>query len=280
MLQYFQDLPDWIRYIITASVVVISIVHYLLWIHRPKKHLETSELAVVITGCDTGFGNLLAKELHSLGFKVVATFLTEEGMKSLQNHVDLALKCDVTIDSDIEKLYKATDEFLNTKNLKLWAVVNNAGVGMGGYLDWLSLARFKFIMEVNFFGVLKVTKAMLPLLKRTKESRIITLSSVAGVIGGPGFGGYSASKHALEGAMKCFRIELRPWNIHVCNINPAYMNTPIIANSEQSRLRIFKEAPVEVQNQYDMNVKLTPPVGEVSHFYRYLFQSFESLHIL
>jgi short-subunit dehydrogenase len=77
------------------------------------------------------------------------------------------------------------------KNLKLWGVVNNAGIVIGAFVDWASMASFRKVFEVNFFGAVVLTKLLLPLLKRTRNSRVINVSSMAGFLGGPGFSSYS-----------------------------------------------------------------------------------------
>lgn len=105
-------------------------------------------------------------------------------------------------------------------------------------------------MEVNFFGVVTVTKAFLPLLKKTKNSRIVNLSSVAGFSSSPMMGAYAASKHAVEGMMKSVREELKPWNIHVVNINPGFFRTPIVTSNTSETIKTFNSAPEEIRSQY------------------------------
>lgn len=180
------------QYVFLAFVVILSFVNYLIWVRRPQCNLKNRDkLAIVITGCDTGFGNLSSKYFTKLGFKVISACLTEDGVKSLKNVVSLVVKVDVTKDKDVDKFAKVTKEFLEKNDIKLWAIVNNAGVATSGFLDWMGLDKFQFVMDVNYFGVLRTTKAFLQILKKTKNSRIITISSVAGLNGLPGFGPYS-----------------------------------------------------------------------------------------
>jgi NAD(P)-dependent dehydrogenase (short-subunit alcohol dehydrogenase family) len=87
------------------------------------------------------------------------------------------------------------------------------GIGLGGYMDWLPLRVYRQVLEVNFFGIVAITQAFLQHLKKTRGSRVINLSSMAGLFGGPGFGPYSASKHAVEGLAKSLKEELRPWGV-------------------------------------------------------------------
>ncbi|CAM9643370.1 unnamed protein product, partial [Ectocarpus fasciculatus] len=178
---------------------------------------------IVVTGCDSGFGELSAVRLSKRGFKVVAACLTKEGADRVRDSVATAVVCDITKEADVARLVKETEELVVSLNGHLWALINNAGIASSGPLDWVQLDSYRRIMEVNFFGHVSVTKAMLPLLKQCGQSRIINLSSLAGLLGGANLSAYSASKHAMEGFMKSLVSELRPWHIYMCNINPAFM---------------------------------------------------------
>lgn len=96
-------------------------------------------------------------------------------------------------------------------------------IGNSGAVDWISSTTFRRVLEVNLFGVVNVTKAFLPLLKKTRGARIVNLSSVAGFLPAPMMAAYDASKHGVEGYAKALRLEMKPWNIHVSNVNPGFM---------------------------------------------------------
>jgi NAD(P)-dependent dehydrogenase (short-subunit alcohol dehydrogenase family) len=221
---------------------------------------------IVITGCDTGFGNSAAIRLQKMGFIVIAACLTEIGVEGLKDKVSLAVQCDLTNLNDIIRLREATENIISSNpQFRLWAIINNAGIGSGGFIDWLSVETCRKCMEVNFFGVITVTKQFLALLKETRFSRIINLSSMAGLCGGPTGGIYSASKHAIEGLTKCLKTELAPWNIHVCNINPSFMRTPIIENSFIANTKEYEKAPIEITKQYDIkNVRCFDELVQLS----------------
>ena len=97
---------------------------------------------------------------------VVAGCLTEDGANRLKGTVAETVLCDVTKQEDVNKLAAATEALANKSNGKVWAVVNNAGIGHGGAYDWVTMDIVRRVMEVNYFAVVMVTKAMLPLLKR------------------------------------------------------------------------------------------------------------------
>lgn len=228
-------------------------IHFLSYWVETWTHfsLSPSENVVVITGCDSGFGLATATKLHDLGYIVVACCLTPKGVESLKGKVAISVQCDVTKTADLQELFNVVNKVIVSNKAKLWAIVNNAGIAPCGYLDWMSLESFRKTMDVNYFAVVESTKIFLPLLKRTKNSRIINVCSMAGLGGFPGGGSYCASKHAVEGLVKSLRPELLPWDIHVCNINPAFMRTPLITTASQVALRDFRElAPKDITSQY------------------------------
>lgn len=182
----------------------------------PVWSVEPSQDKVIfITGCDTGFGRALAVRLATKGFKVYAACLTSKGAEEIKAECSALhpLLLDVT---KAEQVQAAADQVDAENPQGLYALVNNAGVAKSGLIDWFGMSDFRFCMEVNFFGVVSVTKAFLPLIKRCK-GRIVTVSSIAGVsCGYPLSAPYSASKHAVELFTSSLRQELRPWGIKVC----------------------------------------------------------------
>jgi len=192
-------------------------------IFKRNARINPIEQVVVITGCDSGFGEMAAVQLAKLKFHVIAGCLTTKGCDNLKGKVALALQCDVTKDENIAQFVAETGAYCKTNGCKVWAVVNNAGIGPGGCMDWYSMAMYRRLLEVNLFGLIAVTKAFLPLLKRNPGARYINLSSLAGIVGGSKMSAYCASKHAVEGFAKCLRVEMQPWGLHMVNINPGFM---------------------------------------------------------
>lgn len=242
--------------VVAPLVFVLNVIvtAFEIMFHK-KAPVDRGKSIVVITGCDSGFGEMTSLKLAEMGFIVVAGCLTEEGVKRMRStDVALAVQCDVTKQADIDTLTTVTEELAATKNAKLWAVVNNAGIGVGGAIDWCPMSLIRKVMEVNFFGVVMVAKAMIPMLKRNPGSRIINVSSLAGMFSGPNLGPYSASKHAVEGMAKAWRAELRPWKIHVSNVNPGFMRTPIIQGGQDKNMSFLKDEPrcMEVAGEYDL----------------------------
>jgi NAD(P)-dependent dehydrogenase (short-subunit alcohol dehydrogenase family) len=266
-----------IHFLISSLISLGSIFSFLFSLtydhfFAQKVKIQYSRYAIVITGCDSGFGELSSRKLSSMGFHVISCCITADGVARLADTVSLAIVCDVTKETDVKELVLQTESYLQDKQIKLWAIVNNAGIGNSGAFDWIPTETIRKVMEVNFFGVVNVTKAFLPLLKQTKHSRIINLSSVAGFSSGPMMGAYAASKHAVEGLMKSVRMELKPWNIHVTNINPGFFRspplppsrycfpstlpgrTPIVTKNTPETLKTFQSLPSELKSQYDQEI--------------------------
>ena len=212
---------------------------------------------VVVTGCDSGIGELVSERITSLvGYQVLSLCLTADGVKKMEDAgVYKAMQCDVTKAADIKRVTEEVSSLLSSSSSpSLWALVNNAGIAPIGYIDWMAEDSFRSAMEVNYFGVVSMTRAILPYLKRTRGARIINVSSMAGLLASPGFGAYAASKHAVEGFSKSLREEMSPWGISVCNINPAFMKTPLITKSIADAQTELQNADADIRSQYPPNV--------------------------
>lgn len=222
--------------VITSVISALNCVFFILQnlsYNKDQNQKTPNSKIVVITGCDSGFGLLTAEKLSRLGYKVVAICLTDQGVDRLKELVSCALKCDVTKESDVAKAAADVKTFSKSQREKVYAVVNNAGILALGAVEWCPLDTYKRVLGVNFFGAVAITKAMLPLLKENRGSRYIYVSSVAGMHSTALGSAYFASKHALEGFTKSFRQEMRPWGVHVCNVNPSFTRySPIPVDCE------------------------------------------------
>ncbi len=185
--------------VVTIAVVYLAVYLASLIFLRPKKieGFQPQGRVVVITGCDTGFGNLSAFHLSALGYTVVALCYTENGVESLRSSGKIAhvLQCDVTKEEDVERVANYTKKMIEEsdekgKPLKFWSLINNAGIAPSGFVDWISMKSVRAVMEVNYFAIVFCCKAFLPLLKTTKHSRVLNISSAAGYSGFPGGSSY------------------------------------------------------------------------------------------
>jgi NAD(P)-dependent dehydrogenase (short-subunit alcohol dehydrogenase family) len=176
-------------------------------ISDPENHM------IMITGCDSGFGLLTVYRCLSLRYYVVALCLTEKGVTELSEYVKTngcsshcqVMRCDVTKEEDLQGIYKKVESLLSlNKRLKLWSIVNNAGIAPSGFLDWFPMESLRRVMEVNFFSIVLVSKMFLPLMKRTKYSRFINVGSLAGHFGMPHGSGYCGMR--INSLLFCFSL--------------------------------------------------------------------------
>jgi NAD(P)-dependent dehydrogenase (short-subunit alcohol dehydrogenase family) len=198
-------------------LIVAAIVLYFLY--RVYRYIlpipwvsNVASRAVLISGCDTGFGHSLAISLDNQGYRVFAACLTQQGKENLAKVT--TNKC-VPFLCDITNLESVADAVKLVKSHTNWlhALVNNAGIFDGFFIDLSSLAVYRRTMEVNFFGHVNMTKSFLPLLLANprRDSRVVTVTSVAGSVAVPSISAYSASKFALEAFTDALRREMRPW---------------------------------------------------------------------
>lgn len=182
---------------------------------------------VLITGATSGFGKLLVEAFLKNGDYVIATgrnlhsrqevFSSER--KSFSGKL-IEVTMDVTDKGEVEKAVKE----IETKCGSVDILVNNAGYGLFGALEDLKEEEIRYQMEVNFFGTVNVTKAFLPLLRKSK-GKIFNFSSVFGFMGFPLTSLYCASKYAVEGLTESLRGELAPHGVQVCLIEPGGYRT-------------------------------------------------------
>jgi NADP-dependent 3-hydroxy acid dehydrogenase YdfG len=163
-------------FLVSSLILFANVVAYLFSLISPipPLPLQPSELLIVITGCDSGFGELLSKRFSQKGFRVISGCLTLDGIKNLESVVTKAVLCDVTNEVDLQKLAQEVEDISKETNSKLWAVINNAGIADGGALDWTEVKIWKKVMEVNFFAIVGMIRTMLPFLKRTPGSRYVS----------------------------------------------------------------------------------------------------------
>lgn len=220
-----------------------------------RTYIDPAGKAVFITGCDTGFGHLLALTLDKMGFKVYAGCLVPEGdgARSLLQEASSKLKVlrvDVTKDDEVRAAYKTIEHDM-ADDLGLWAVVNNAGIAAFTEIEWCPLSEFRRVYEVNSLGPIRVTKTFLPLLRNSK-GRIVLVASLAGRYTFPGFTAYSMSKHATVSFGDGLRLEMQKWGISVHTVEPTLYRTPI---SQEGRIhsaldRFWQECSEDVKKSY------------------------------
>ena len=190
---------------------------------------------VVITGSSNGFGNLTALTLARKGYKVWATMRNPEGKNAPKKEELLTIAKKENLSLEVIELDVLSDESveLAIKKVvdadgKIDTLVNNAGVMFVGITEAYSLDQAREQFDINFFGILRTTKAVLPHMRAAKNGLIINVSSLAGRLTFPYFGIYCASKHAVEAYSQALSYELAPFGIEVSVNEPGPFGTGLL----------------------------------------------------
>ncbi|CAF2028411.1 unnamed protein product [Rotaria magnacalcarata] len=231
-------------------LALILYLAYRLYQHLcPSPNINPHGKYVLISGCDTGFGHALAIELDKQGFNVFAAVYNPNNKLSVTSELSARATVfdpDITLENDIDAAY----DIVKDKTDTLHALVNNAGIGQGGLIDWGSLESIRNIMNVNFFGHVAMAKKFLPLLLVRRDSRVITICSASGYLAKPSMPAYCSSKFAFESFSDCLRREMFAWGLHVCIIEPSFMRTPIIDGHERSLSNLWSKLPSDVKDRW------------------------------
>jgi NAD(P)-dependent dehydrogenase (short-subunit alcohol dehydrogenase family) len=184
----------------------------------------------LITGCSGGFGKILAEDALRRGDKVVATARDKTSLASLLTQYPetaRTLDLDVTQSSSIESAIMDVEATFG----RLDILVNNAGHGFMGAIEEGTPDEYRPLFEVNVFGLIEMTRAALPLMRRTGNGRIVNLSSGAGIVGMGGHGYYNATKFAVEGLSEALAQEVAPFGIRVVIVEPGPFRTDFLGRS-------------------------------------------------
>lgn len=177
---------------------------------------------VVISGCDSGFGRLLAERLDSMGVNVIALCLKKEHQESLIQHCSKRLRSHLLDLRDTENIDNVCSEIKND-NVEIYGLVNNAGVLDGSYIEFTDLKVYREMMEVNYFGPVYLTKKLIPFI--SPGGRIVNLLSNLVFTSSPNFSAYSGSKYAFRAFSEALRKEMAFREIQVSCIEPGYHET-------------------------------------------------------
>ena len=191
-----------------------------------------ADKVVLITGVSSGVGQATARLVAQTGRRVFGTSRNPASAESIPGVAMLAL--DVRADNSVAACVEAV---LNQAG-RLDVLINNAGQELAGAVEELSLEEAKAQFETNFFGIVRMVKAILPAMRQQGRGQIVNISSLSGLTPIPFMGIYSASKFALEGYTEALRHEVKPLNIHVSLIEPGFLNTSMRNNRKDAVNRI------------------------------------------
>ncbi|UCF68593.1 MAG: SDR family oxidoreductase [Acidobacteriota bacterium] len=227
---------------------------------------DANRKTVLITGTSSGIGLAAAERLATAGYRVFGTVRREQDAGPLERAGGEPVLMDVTDAESIEAARHVVEQRLDGRPLA--GLINNAGIATGGPWELVPLERVRSLFDVNFFGVVAVTKAFLPAL-RAARARIVMISSISGRLAGPFMGPYASSKFALEAFSDSLRRELAPHGVEIVVIQPGPITTPIWAKArEQASHRlergVYEAALSEFQRQVERAVQTALPASDVA----------------
>lgn len=190
-------------------------------------HSPIARKTAFVTGASSGIGKAAALALLHSGYSVIGT-----SRKAESNEVRAGIRmiaCDVTDEASVTEAVAVVHAELGRIDL----LVNNAGYAVSGAAEESSIEQVRALFDTNFLGVVRVTNAVLPIMRSQGTGRILNIGSVVGLIPGPFGAYYAASKHAIEGYSESLDHEVRPFGIRVAVIEPWATKTAIESNSPQ-----------------------------------------------
>ena len=205
--------------------------------------------AVFITGASSGIGKACALHLDRLGFPVIAGVRKQADADTLRQEASQRLKT-VFIDvADSASIEAAAAAVAALTRGSLFGLINNAGIAFGGPLEILSVLEIRRLMDVNILGVLTVTKAFLPMLRKGR-GRVINMGSTSGILALPCLSAYAASKFALKGLSDALRLELLPVGVSVSLLEIGNVETPIWEKGLETSGKLLAVAEPDILQLY------------------------------
>jgi NAD(P)-dependent dehydrogenase (short-subunit alcohol dehydrogenase family) len=207
---------------------------------------------VLVTGASTGIGEACALRLDGLGHRVFAGVRRHADAERLRASSSGRLE-PVTLDVTDAGQIEAAAKQIGAEAGELQGLVNNAGIGKGGPVEYLPLDDWRTQLEVNVVGQVAVTQAMLPLIRQGR-GRVVFIGSIGGRSSTSLTGPYNASKHAIEAIGESLRHELRPWGIWVAVVEPGAVKTPIWDKTRDEADRLEQDLPEEARDRYARHI--------------------------
>jgi len=186
----------------------------------------------LVTGASSGIGEATARQLAAAGFRVFGGSRTAAAGRGTQvGHVTLDVRDDTSVRACVSHVLRAAG--------RIDVLVNNAGYLCAGAVEEIPVSEAKAQFETNYFGVARMTAAVLPGMRERRAGHIITISSLTGLAAVPFWGHYSASKFAVEGLMEALRHEVRPFGIVVALVEPGAIKTPFYTPPRQAGIDAY-----------------------------------------
>lgn len=239
-----------------------------------------TDKTILITGCSSGIGLAAALQLKERGYRVFASARKDEDVAKLQaKHLE-SVKLDI---NDPHSMDEALKEILAKTNNNLFALFNNAGFVVTGAVEDLNPEIDRAQFETNVFGVMELTRKVIPIMRKQGYGRIIQNSSMLGFMTIPLYGTYAASKHALEGYSNTLREELNGSNIWVSILNPGPVSSHLRQNAfdqykktiKEQQTGLYKNDYAQLEKSYFAE-KEAPMTAEPSVVVKHLIHALET----
>ena len=214
-------------------------------------HTSLKNKTTLVTGVSSGIGREIAQLLAERGARVFGTVRNPQSANPIRG-VEI-VRMEVTDDSSVNEAVQSIVQKVGPVQF----LVNNAGYAAFGALEETSIDEARQQFETNFFGVLRVTNAILPSMRQNGHGRIVNISSVVGFLPAPYMGIYAASKHALEGYTETLDHEVRRFGVRAILIQPAYTKSKFSGNTKFARvdLEVYAAERKRVNDLVEQNVE-------------------------
>mgnify|MGYP002640126334 CR=1 FL=1 len=204
---------------------------------------------ILITGASSGIGRATALHLAQLGFKVYAGVRKESDANSLKDEASELLQPIFVDVADHTSILAAAQTISKETDGSLYGLINNAGLSLNGPLEMVSYADIQRIIQVNVVGLLAMTQAVMPLIRKSR-GRIVNISSGHGLLAVPDKSVYAASKFAVQAISDSLRVELRPFSVSVSNIVVGKVETAVLGKIMADRELMLSSAPADIVDLY------------------------------
>jgi len=227
------------------------------------------EKVALVTGSSSGIGFETALVLARENYFTFASMRNTDKAEKIQEIAkkeNLNLEV-IELDVDKEESIKSAVKKIQEKKGRIDVLVNNAGYGLFGCVEDVTIDDLKAQFETNFFGVVRLIKEIAPTMRKQGSGIIVNISSVAGRIGFPGTPAYISSKFALEGLSECMRYELSPFGVKTIIIEPGVIKTNFFSSmkvTEAKQDSPYKEITEKVMNGVKMMSEMGTPPDEVA----------------
>ncbi|RDD45816.1 17-beta-hydroxysteroid dehydrogenase type 6 [Trichoplax sp. H2] len=250
---------------IITIIILLALTYlcYACFLVKPKGKVEgLSDRYVLITGCDSGFGRLLAESLCQQKVNVFAGCLTLDAVQELNEKYSTihAFILDITRAEQVEQAYELVHKTL-PKDVGLWGIVNNAGILINGFTDWLSTEDYHRIVDINLYGTIRMSNQFVPLIKIAK-GRVVNVASILGIACPFYFAPYCVSKAGVIAFSNVLRREMAPFDVSVSCMCPGLFRTPLSQPAKILEELKEKQSKLSQQLQKTYNQKFFTSLEE------------------